>query len=610
MKYIFSFMLGFFLVGTLIIGLGGLYNYSSEKEILLDKAFENLEENAEEKTGRINDYLSKTVRDIQNLQETEEVKDLLMQELSSENSVIKRNIDQKAEVISMEIENYIRANSKKTLIDLQSDFDFLRIAVQDVGNAGHSSVVGTDDLIIYFHKNSSFVGDRLDNLQKESSELLDILENIKIGKNVSEGFYDWKDSEGEIRRKYGKFISSPVKTADGISLFIATTAYVDDYKIISDISQESKEYLKNFKEEYDYYNLVLISPEGQIIYAIEQMNNFGTNLEWEINSENWLSKNYFDAKRKNDFSFFEPFMEDNYVIPKVSVIIPVYVSNDLLGFVALIHDADKIFEITKENIDINEETYLIDREQILNSPLKTQNLEIFTQTIYTDNADGCFNKRIEELLGSKESAILFLGYDGEETFGVHRKIAQIDLCLLNEVKKEEVLDIPLKSVLIKNLFVLGFGILIFSLVGFFIGKYFERKGQAKIKKYSEFLSNLKLRYFLLFGTLFILAYFLAIKFSVGRSADFSFLSYYIFDALIFIMAFMIFAFAFKLKRDKSRKYLFLGSEFIILGILIRILVEQYFGIINSLNTFYWTFTIIAEFFGFWLLAFGLREMKK
>lgn len=359
MKSSFKLTLIFFLFGI----FGGIllisYTYYSKTENFFDETLDNLNNIAESKTKRINNYLDSVEKDILILQESDEVKELLEQDLVFDESVIKEDVNQRARIITKDVENY----------------------------------------------------------------------------------------------------------------------------------------LKNFKENYDYNNLLLISPDGYIVYMAEKKEILGTNLEWLVNSDGGISKNYVSVKKKGDIEFYGPFVEFyGDIYPKISVMAPVYDKGNLSGFVTLLDEMDKIFDITEELNDFSEtkETYLVDNEKFLISPIRNKDLDILVQSVYTENSEECLEDlekfynpktgRVEEHEEGVEKLERFLGYRGEEVLGTHSYILKLKWCLLTEISEEESIGLPVREMIKNRIIISVFAVLILTLIGYFVGRFFDKKRKSGRKR--------------------------------------------------------------------------------------------------------------------------------
>ncbi len=639
MKTASKIMIMFFIIGIFLGGLFILDSYSSETEKLRDGIDDILVNIAKSKTEEINSYLSEIEENIKTLQKSNEVKELLKQELVFDESIIKLGVDERARIISKGLENYLRVHTEMTLKDLQESSEFQQIAVQPVGKEGYSFLFDSQSLINYFHKEPRRVGYDYNNMEKTFPELWDMFKETSE-KSFSEGFYYRDEPDGSISYKYGRFVQIPVKTADGISMSVGTTTYVNDYKII----KEESEYLENFKEGLNYHNLILVSSEGYIIYMVKPMEDFGTNLGWELNLREGLSKNYFDVKESEKISFFGLSIrhyEDVY--PKISVMAPVYGGDNLLGYIGLIDEAEKVFEITEDTKNLGEtgETYLINDEKFLISPSRNSDFDIMIQSVDTENAQNCFNETFPGHVHGEEPIVPFLDYLGEVVFGTHREISGTDWCLLIEIDKAEV-SIPMKEFLRNRIIFVAVIILILSLIGFFIGNYFGKKNnKRKIKKYPcgirrkfqpwycklmkgkchtypngrcgaviktrNFFTNLRLVYYLLFALIFAVGYFFIVT-SFFQGWQNARLLDAVPDLIFFIIAFSIFAYAFKLK-NKARKLLVWGAGLLCLVKVYEIPLQE-LQAIETISPFLWYPSMIISVLSFLLILVFFKEVLK
>ncbi len=376
-----------------------LYIYTEHK--LLKETSSTLNEDAKTKSEEINSHLSRVKEDIEALQESEEVKKLLRDKLIFDENVIKANVDERARVISKEAENYLRARPGMTLKDLQEDKTFKDIVmqpvsrtfkdivVQPVGKEGYSFAYDTDTLINYFHKEPRRIGYDYNDLKDTFPDLWRMIKATSKNDSV-EGFYTRDEMGGSVSHKYGKFVRLSVLTADGIRLSVGATAYVEDYKIV----ESKSDYLNSIKENSDYYNIILISPDGYVNYMAEQKADYyGTNLEWEVNFEKGLTNQYLQTKNLEGTSFYGPFIETyGQIYPVFSVMVPVFDSEKLLGYLAIVDDMKEIFKVAEDTKDLGKtgEAYLIDGQELLISPLRNRRFDVMVQSVNSENAVDCF----------------------------------------------------------------------------------------------------------------------------------------------------------------------------------------------------------------------------
>src|SRR3989339_800479 len=230
---------------------------------------------------------------------------------------------------NQEVENNL-ANLANTRVERINNYfdEFKTLAIQSLGNQGYSAIAG-DSNIILFHKYDSFIGKNLFALG--NPEALNLVNLARIT-GESQGFFNWTDPDNITRKKYGKLIRIPPEIFNESILIIVVTSYTQDYKELNNVSLETQNYLTNLKNSYDFYNLDLISPNGEIIYCNQQIiDHNGENLLWEENLDEGDSKHFIIVKNDLKLSVFGPFIESyGDIYPKISIMNPVYDSDKKL----------------------------------------------------------------------------------------------------------------------------------------------------------------------------------------------------------------------------------------------------------------------------------------
>ena len=133
----------------------------------------------------------------------------------------RRIIRLQAVIVAEEMLNFIKLHPKLKIEDLVGNEELEKIAVQTVGQTGHTMVY-SDEGVIYFHENDELVGADLSQLAQGVSQVQSILKSSLLGEAA--GYYDWEDSKGNIRLKY--LYSVPVQ---GTPLVVAATTYIDEF---------------------------------------------------------------------------------------------------------------------------------------------------------------------------------------------------------------------------------------------------------------------------------------------------------------------------------------------------------------------------------------------
>lgn len=638
-KKTFIFVIVFFLLSIFLGGLFMSYSYSSEKDRLFREASDELLSIIELKKESINDYLFNFEKDIRLLSESQEIKSLMKQSLFSNESLVKMNIEEKVRIISNEVENYLIENPEMTLKDLQESSEFQEIIVHPFGKDVYTSAYDCDLMVPLFNEDTKLRGFNLYERKDESLSLWEIDRQTINCESDSNGFYREIDSDGMLRDKYKSTKIISVKTADDVSFALEAEVYVDDYKVIKNNSKN----LEDFKGNLGYHNLILISPDGYIIYMADIMENFGESLEWEINLERGLSKNYFRVKESNNVSFFGPFVRHYGDIIKISAMVPVYDNKNLLGYAVLVDDIDKFFDVLEE-ISGNYKTgryYLINSQDLLISHLGNTDFNILVQSIRTENSLNCFDESFQLHFEENESVETFLDYMGDMVLGTHREIKNMNWCLLGEINIKEIL-VPMNKFLMYRVFAVLIFVLIFSLIGFFIGNSFDRKYKGiKIRKFScerrakfrswycimlglkceksprgvcffiiklrNYMKNLDLSYAFLFSVLFSLVYFFIL---VSFFEDWSSLNFYnlIPDSLALAGFMFLFIYSFKLKKEFAGKLIFIGALLSVLDRAVQMVLEGYLFHFEILLLYWWIPGRLLGYIGIILIFFGFNEV--
>jgi hypothetical protein len=298
-------------------------------------------------------------------------------------------------------------------------------------------------------------------------------------------------------------------------------------------------------------------------------------------------------------------------------------SGEVLGVVGIRVDMDELRKIVAgHDFGELEELYLVNDELLLLTTsrlLREENQGVLIQVVDTENARRCFSmfeSGMFEEYKNHSSFDLFLDYRGIEVFGTYKKISGAEWCLLNEVDRGEVFDAPLKD-FTWNKIIIGFIIVVlFGLIGFFVGSYFDGKNgkrsleKIKNKKFeNKFLSKVKLWQSILFAFVFIIGYFfLVTSFFQGwaNAAWYDEIS----DLATTFVLILLFFYGFKLRKNSSRIFIVAGSLLAIIDKLIQIILEEYISSYGIISAFFWIPGAIIGFIGLFLIFFGLVEVME
>jgi hypothetical protein len=600
-KYVVVFCLLAWLIDTGFL----FFNYNLEKYNDIQQNAQQLTKVSDSKINQIKSYFKNVENEINDLSNSNETKSLLKQPLINDETVTKINVDQQSKIIYQEINNYIKSHPQKTLIELQNDPVFQKIAVQTIGDDGYSLVMDYTSQIIVFHKYSEFVGQGYKNSKVELPEFYKILTESQYNPDIY-GFYKWKDQDGRIRNKYAHMVHINSKTADGVGLMLVSTGYVDNYKVVKDAIDNSSQLYEGNVSQKDFNNLFLISADGYVIYSKDINKNIGINVNWSIYQGSTLSKNFNNVQKENKTVFSDAFI-DSYgeIYPEFMALTPVYDSNKFLGYIALVKNMNSIFEITKDIKNLGEtgESYLVNRDnKLLISPLRRNYFDMFVQTINTDNVNNCFANK-------SNTDNLSLNYNGDQTVAVHALINQPPWCLVTEIEESEILNVPLIRAWLISIALFLFFFLNGILVTIKINKNPSPKDIKVIIKLNKFISQLETKKIIIFSLAFVFCYFFIVTsfFQGFRHADF-----YndIPDLFTIFILIILFFYGFKLKDVYAQQLISQGSFLAIIDRLIQIILEEYnykFGLISD---YFWIPGTIIGFIGLFLIFYGFkREIK-
>lgn len=211
----------------------------------------------------------------------------------------------------------------------------------------------------------------------------------------------------------------------------------------------------------------------------------------DINGEVVAStnKDNIGLKRGNNPYFLyakeELFFKDLYFSETLgeklfTVSAPVIKDGKFIGVVVGRIKPENLFDITTSKIGLKEteEFYIVNSNSFLITPskfLRGENKGILTQKVDTENTRNCFSTGKAGIHFDHEEITFFLDYRGVDVLGAHEYIIEPDWCLLVEVDKSEVINIPLKEFIIKQVIVSLIIIFILTLIGFFVGRGFDRR---------------------------------------------------------------------------------------------------------------------------------------
>jgi len=597
----------FCFLGVLSGGLFWLISCTLIKNEIIKKTYQQLVEISDLKKNKINSYFSIIDNEIRELANSEETKYLLNEPLVSSEQIMKVNVDEESKIIIKEIENYIKRNPNKNFNEFKNDPVFQKITTGIIGLDGYISIESYQQQVALFNEKKTFFGRTYEDIYNSPELYKLIIDGVKNNQDIY-GFYSWKEKNKKPIKRYFRITNLGVKTGDGVGLAVVVAATVDSYKMVKEVSELNLKFFEKNINKKDFNNLFLINPDGYVIYTNTIKEKVGSNLNWPVNQNWYLTKKFIEAKNKKGLIFSDAYI-DYYsdLYPEFLALSPVYDQDKLLGYVALVKNMNVVFGITedKENLGETGESYLVSRDQkLLISPLRNSFFDMFVQTIDTDNIRNCFS-------GIKNPPInISLNYSNERTLAINSLITGLPWCLATEIKESEVLKISFNKELFASITIF----LLFSLIGVLVTirkktGLVEKEEVKKISKIDNFFIKLKIRYVVLFSLIFTTSYFFLVTsfFKGWKKAAF----YNDIPDLVMIMVLInLFFNAFKFKNMVAKKMIQWGSVLIMIDKLIQVFFEEYNNNFEILPLYFWLPVGMVGFVGLFLVFYGFKKEMK
>ncbi len=456
-------------------------------DILKSQALNYLESLVQSKANRINAFLDERKDDAVFLSQTDEIKEAFNESVLISTKAIKEVVEKRAKQTAADVERYILAHPNMTLEELQNDSNFKKIAIRRVGQTGYTVFYGPETFINYLHflpKETNTNHDAVwnDPAQIQVAKLL--LTAAKTGKDVS-GFYHRIQNKNE-REKFMYIHMIPGRYFGGIKLSIKSTIYIDEFgkttKIASDLDRE----LEGFQAEKDYFDIILINPNGDIVWTAEQDNDLGTNLETGLYNDTNLAKAYEITKNKLEAEVSEP--EYYEAGGKISIFItqPIFntntktKNNTLIGILALQINNNQIKKLVETGAELvdSEEIYIVNKNREYISPIlygqmddKGESHRISSEQIEKCIADYNSYVSLGQETNSTNKSGDYINYAGIEVLGAYQYSLQSGWCIFAELNKKEFilsrfsrLSLSEKSIIC--LFIILFIVVLISIIVF------------------------------------------------------------------------------------------------------------------------------------------------
>ena len=266
-------------------------------------------------------------------------------------------------------------------------------------------------------------------------------------RNIKEQLYDHLTTAAKTKAIW---LNTYIQEKKGDLAILAVSPFVKNslkagtfhsYGEIEGEVESRKQYLKHVTESYGFYDLFLISLDGNIWWTAEEESDLGTSLETGPYKDTSLAKVYRHAKSTeevviSDFQYYLPSGE-----PAAFIASPVYHNNISVGVLAAQLSTDRMNEIMQDRTGLGEtgETYLVGKDYLMRSDSRFfEESTILKQRVDTANARDCFefeaSGETHPWLGAVRE---FPDYRGVEVLGTHIYIPEVQWALLAEIDSKE-----------------------------------------------------------------------------------------------------------------------------------------------------------------------------
>lgn len=246
----------------------------------------------------------------------------------------------------------------------------------------------------------------------------------------------------------------------------------------------------NFLKLYDFYDLFIISLDGDIVYSIKKESDFATNLYTGKYKSTQLAKSFKRSieNQKLNFSSFRLYKPSN--TPASFVSIPIYKNNKMIAIFAAQINTNVFYRITQNYTGLRDSGECIiatktkENTLILN-PLRFNNKKTF-QTLSFKKMQ---HTPMQNALKNKRGSGIFTDYRGRNILATWRYIPFFDIGMVVKIDTNEVykpiIDLKIK-IAILLLFAIAFIIYLHRIIMGIV-----KKSEKTLNRYEMAISGAK-----------------------------------------------------------------------------------------------------------------------
>ncbi len=163
----------------------------------------------------------------------------------------------KARDVARQIEMYFRMHPDKTWSEMREDPLFMQLAIQKVGITGYTAITEAHTYLFRVHPNAKLNDADMRPLAKRMPTWWKIVE-VAIDGTETSGYYDWRETDQSIRRKFLAVTPVAVKR-DGVIIMVSATTYIDEFSIpVVQMRRKADTVIGNY-QQYISRQLIILS---------------------------------------------------------------------------------------------------------------------------------------------------------------------------------------------------------------------------------------------------------------------------------------------------------------------------------------------------------------
>jgi len=240
------------------------------------------------------------------------------------------------------------------------------------------------------------------------------------------------------------------------------------------VEGHEKDFFTQYKEEYGYYDLFLISDAGYVFYSVEQEKDYGTNMLTGPFQNSNLGRLAANVLESGQFGFadFAPY-EPSGGVPAAFIAQPVMHNGQAEAIVALQLPLQAINSIMQERTGMGEtgETYLVGPEKRMRSdsyldPEGHSVLASFTGTVEDNGVD---TVATQQALAGQSGEQIILDYNGNSVLSVYDplQVYGTQWAIVAEIDETEAFASARQMLWITGVLLVGFALAV-AVIAYFI----------------------------------------------------------------------------------------------------------------------------------------------